>query len=145
MSAQRSPSVPNFKPNQLLNGWEVELPLKSPKSEVGNQELDPPYSVWSSRIPSPVLCLLSKMLYKTKEVSDDGRKIPKLHVIDNNVFTELIGIGAAEKKVQKNGADPAISLKTHVEKMSTFLLSKMFMKTQDLHAAFQDVHEKKGG
>jgi hypothetical protein len=47
--------------------------------------------------------------------------------------------------VQKNGADPAMSLKTHVEKMSAFLLSKMFMKTQDLHAAFQDVHEKKGG
>jgi len=101
MSAQRSPSVPNFKPNQLLSGWEVELPLKSPKSEVGNLELDPPYSVLSFRIPSPVLCLLSKMLYKTKEVSDDGRKIPKLHVIDNNVFTELIGIGAAEKKGAK--------------------------------------------
>jgi hypothetical protein len=35
-------------------------------------------------------------------------------------------------------------LKTHVEKMSTFGLSKMFIKTNDLYVAFQDVDEKKG-
>jgi hypothetical protein len=57
-----------------------------------------------------------------KEVSDDGRKIQKLHVIDNNAFAQFIGIGAAKKKVQKNGADPAISLKTHVEKTRLYTL-----------------------
>ncbi len=55
MSAQRSPAVPDFKPNQLPNRWEVELPLGSPKSEVSNPELDPPVpcGVPESRAASP--------------------------------------------------------------------------------------------
>jgi hypothetical protein len=35
-------------------------------------------------------------------------------------------------------------LKTHIEKMSTFRLSMIFMKTNELSHAFQDVDEKKG-
>ena len=35
-------------------------------------------------------------------------------------------------------------LKTHVEKMSTFRLSRMFMKTKELNQSFQDVNENKG-
>jgi hypothetical protein len=36
-------------------------------------------------------------------------------------------------------------LKTHVEKMSTFRLSMIFMKTNELEASFHDVDENKGG
>jgi hypothetical protein len=35
-------------------------------------------------------------------------------------------------------------LKTHIEKMSTFRLSMIFMKTNELEHSFQDVDEKKG-
>ena len=35
-------------------------------------------------------------------------------------------------------------LKTHVEKMSSFRLSKIFMKTNELNHSFQDVDENKG-
>jgi hypothetical protein len=35
-------------------------------------------------------------------------------------------------------------LKTHVEKMSAFRLSMIFMKTNELEASLQDVDEKKG-
>ena len=35
-------------------------------------------------------------------------------------------------------------LKTHVEKMSAFRLSMIFMKTNELGHSFQDVDEKKG-
>jgi hypothetical protein len=35
-------------------------------------------------------------------------------------------------------------LKTHVEKMSTFRLSTIFMKTKELNLSLHDVHEKKG-
>jgi hypothetical protein len=35
-------------------------------------------------------------------------------------------------------------LKTHAEKMSTFRLSMIFMKTNELERSFQDVYEKKG-
>jgi len=35
-------------------------------------------------------------------------------------------------------------LKTHVEKMSTFRLSRMLMKLKELNRYFQDVDEKKG-
>ena len=35
-------------------------------------------------------------------------------------------------------------LKTHIEKMSAFRLSKMFMKTNELSHSFQDLDEKKG-
>jgi hypothetical protein len=34
--------------------------------------------------------------------------------------------------------------KTNVEKMSAFRLSRIFMKTNELNHAFQDVDEKKG-
>jgi hypothetical protein len=37
------------------------------------------------------------------------------------------------------------SLKTNIEKMSAFRLSKIFMKTSELDDSFQDVDEKKGG
>ena len=36
-------------------------------------------------------------------------------------------------------------LKTHVEKMSAFRLSIIFMKTNELEASLQDVDENKGG
>jgi len=35
-------------------------------------------------------------------------------------------------------------LKTHVEKMSAFRLSMIFMKTKELNHSFHDVDEKKG-
>ena len=35
-------------------------------------------------------------------------------------------------------------LKTNIEKMSTFGLSMMLMKTNELHASIQDVDENKG-
>jgi hypothetical protein len=35
-------------------------------------------------------------------------------------------------------------LKAHVEKMSTFRLSRMLMKPNELNRSFQDVDEKKG-
>jgi len=35
-------------------------------------------------------------------------------------------------------------LKTHVEKMSAFRLSMIFMKTNELGHSLQDVYEKKG-
>jgi hypothetical protein len=35
-------------------------------------------------------------------------------------------------------------LKAHVEKMSTFRLSRMLMKPNELEHSFQDVDEKKG-
>jgi hypothetical protein len=35
-------------------------------------------------------------------------------------------------------------LKTHIEKMSTFCLSTIFMKTSHLYDAFHDVDENKG-
>jgi hypothetical protein len=35
-------------------------------------------------------------------------------------------------------------LKVHVEKMSTFRLSRMLMKLNELYHSFQDVDEKKG-
>ena len=35
-------------------------------------------------------------------------------------------------------------LKTHIEKMSTFRLSMIFMKTNKLNPSLQDVDEKKG-
>ena len=38
--------------------------------------------------------------------------------------------GAGEKGELKIKVEPTMLLKTHVEKMSTFGLSKMFMKTQ---------------
>jgi hypothetical protein len=39
----------------------------------------------------------------------------------------------------------AMLLKTHVEKMSTFRLATMLMKTQGLTLFCHDVDEKKGG
>jgi hypothetical protein len=36
-------------------------------------------------------------------------------------------------------------LKAHVEKMSTFRLSRMLMKLNELKRSFQDVDEKKAG
>jgi hypothetical protein len=36
-------------------------------------------------------------------------------------------------------------LKTHIEKMSIFRLSMIFMKTNDLNLALHDVDEKKWG
>jgi hypothetical protein len=36
-------------------------------------------------------------------------------------------------------------LKTNVEKMAPFRLSRMLMKTNELNSPFQDVDEKKGG
>ena len=35
-------------------------------------------------------------------------------------------------------------LKTHIEKMSAFRLSMMFMKTNELNRSLHDVDEKKG-
>jgi hypothetical protein len=35
-------------------------------------------------------------------------------------------------------------LKTHIEKMADFRLSKIFMKTNELNSALQDVDENKG-
>ena len=36
-------------------------------------------------------------------------------------------------------------LKTHIEKMPAFRLSKMLMKTHELNQCLHDVDEKKGG
>ena len=48
-----------------------------------------------------------------------------------------------KKKGQKMGPNFAKLLKTHIEKMSTSRLSMIFMKTNELNHAFQDVDEKK--
>jgi hypothetical protein len=39
----------------------------------------------------------------------------------------------------------AMLLKTNVEKMSTFDLATMLMKTNDLNCVYHDVDDKKGG
>jgi hypothetical protein len=49
-----------------------------------------------------------------------------------------------EKKGVKMGLRFIKLLKTHEEKMSTFRLSMIFMKTNELEHSLQDVHEKKG-
>jgi hypothetical protein len=49
-----------------------------------------------------------------------------------------------KKKGKKMEAICWMLLKTNVEKMSDFRLSKMLMKTNDLYASFQDVDDKKG-
>ena len=54
-------------------------------------------------------------------------------------------IGTAKKKGKKSEDEPTNLLKTHIEKMSLFCLSKMFMRTNDLFVALQDVIENKGG
>jgi hypothetical protein len=49
-----------------------------------------------------------------------------------------------KKKGEKQGMSCAKCVKTNGEKMSTFRLSRMLMKTNDLHPSFQDIDENKG-
>jgi hypothetical protein len=51
--------------------------------------------------------------------------------------------GDFKKKGENLRSNPPKSLKTHIEIMSTFRLSKMLLKTHKLSEAFQDVAEKK--
>jgi hypothetical protein len=52
--------------------------------------------------------------------------------------------GLGEKKGVKMRPNCTKLLKTHVEKMSIFRLSMIFMKTNKLSRSLQDVGEKKG-
>ena len=49
-----------------------------------------------------------------------------------------------EEKGKKLRAESCMLLKTHIEKMSDYRLSKMLLKTRYLQLALHDIHENKG-
>jgi hypothetical protein len=111
MSAQRSPSVPNFKPNQLLNGWEVQLPLQSPKSEVRNQELDPPYSALSFRIPShksrvSFCVFFPRYNRKQRKLAVMGEKSQNYMLLIIMHLLSSLELGPQKKRCKKTGLIP---------------------------------------
>jgi hypothetical protein len=57
----------------------------------------------------------------------------------------LSAVGRRKKRGNFLDQNSRKSLKKHAEKMSTFRLSTMLMKTNELQAALHDVVDKKGG
>jgi hypothetical protein len=84
------------------------------------------------------------MLFKRKDLAVIAGKTAKFYVIESKQFTRISDAAeSAEKKGQKMRWISSNLLKTHTEKMSAFDLSKIYMKTNNLHDAFQDVYENK--
>src|SRR5271157_4665516 len=69
----------------------------------------------------------------------------KTHLIENRSVIDLSTALVREKKRgEKMGMSYGKFLKTNIEKMSTFRLSTMLMKTNELHQSLHDVDENKG-
>ena len=70
--------------------------------------------------------------------------LQKNHLIENRSVNDLSTAMAREKKRgEKMGMSYAKFLKTNIEKMSTFRLSIMLMKTRELDHSLHHVDEKK--
>jgi hypothetical protein len=63
----------------------------------------------------------------------------KLKGLDDSPAARVV-----KKKGKKMGLKFRKLMKTHVEKMSAFRLSTIFMKTKELNHSFHDVDEKEG-
>ena len=85
------------------------------------------------------------MFRKQKELLTRRKNLVKMDVAE---IKRLIGFcdgqGRGKKGDLKMGLMFRKSLKAHIEKMSTFRLSMMLMKTQDLYRSLHYVDEKKG-
>jgi hypothetical protein len=71
--------------------------------------------------------------------------LSKTYIIEKKtVSSYFCDRGHGKKTGQKTPLIFAKLLRAHVEKMSTFRLSRMLMKSNELKGFFQDVYEKKG-
>jgi hypothetical protein len=61
----------------------------------------------------------------------------------NDLYDSVMARGPEKKGGLKMRRKSRNLLKTHIEKMSAFCLSTIFMKTNDLHRSFHDVDENK--
>jgi len=88
--------------------------------------------------------LLSKIYQKQKGLARKHENFLEIYLMESNRVNSAAAISAARKKGKKRGVNPGNMLKTQLEKMSAFRLSKMLMKTNCLARSFQDIAENKG-
>jgi hypothetical protein len=88
---------------------------------------------------------LTMMYQKTKALTENPGNCSKLHLVDCNTVIALAAIGGNKnKKRPVLGLNPSKLLKTHVEKMSTFGLTMMSMKTNEIHDSYHYVADNTG-
>ena len=81
-----------------------------------------------------------------KGLATDGLNFAKFYVIETKIFIKLFGgRGSRKKRGRKMRPSFIKLLKTHVEKMTDFCLSTIFMKTKELNLCLHDVDENKDG
>jgi hypothetical protein len=88
--------------------------------------------------------LLSKIYQRQKGSARKHENFLEIYLMESNRVNSAAAISAARKKGKKRGVNPGNMLKTQLEKMSAFRLSKMLMKTNCLARSFQDIAENKG-
>jgi hypothetical protein len=85
------------------------------------------------------------MYQKKKGLAVNSEDLVKMYLIETKIVIKFSLAGITKKRGMKNlGLNFFKLLKTHVEKISIFRLSRMLMKPKKLKHPFQDVGERIG-